>query len=132
MHTLLQGLASTCFQYYLTARIATAGSTPPVALYIMSSREGLGAKLHRVGWPCAESFLDVGCWNSKLRRNLNKLSIKHQSYPKSRKLDAFEEKICNVTINPCVLQTNLCARSLSCWTVDAFSRINGLWTFNKN
>ena len=29
--------------------------------------------------------------------NWNKLSIKHQSYPQSRKLDAFKQKICNVT-----------------------------------
>ena len=29
-----------------------------------------------------------------LFRNLYKLSIKCQSYPKSRKIDAFEQKIC--------------------------------------
>ena len=32
-------------------------------------------------------------------RNLNKLSIKYQSYPKSTKIDAFEQRMCNNTIN---------------------------------
>ena len=30
-------------------------------------------------------------------RKLNKPSIKYQSYPKSRKVDAFEQQTCNVT-----------------------------------
>ena len=36
--------------------------------------------------------------NKNLHRNFNKLSLKHQSYSsKSRKLDAFEQEVRNVT-----------------------------------
>ena len=33
-----------------------------------------------------------------MRRNLNKLTIKYQSYPKSTTINGFEQKICNVTV----------------------------------